>query len=89
MHEELSTALPLARLGRQRAFGGSVDKCGLAAFCRRDRKKPDPFEPGGSGNCPKPPFQPLSCALFSWAFLTWAAALASPPAALGQPWLLP
>ena len=36
---------------------------------------------------PKPPFRPLACALSSWAFLAWAAALASPPAALGQPWL--
>ena len=59
-------------------------RCALAVATER---KPDPFEPGGSGSLPKPPFQPLACALSSWAYLAWAAARASPPAALGQPWL--
>ena len=60
--------------------------CGFAVGTER---KPDPCEPGGSGRLPKPPFQPLACALSSWALLMWAVALPSPPAAQGQPWLLP
>lgn len=85
MHEELSTAFPSHGSEGRGLLEGTEAGGGVALarrLLRRDRKKPDPFEPGGSGSCPKPPFQPLACALFSWAFLVWAAAL-------GQPWQLP
>lgn len=59
--------------------------------CCRDRRNPDPFEPGGSGRLPKQPFQPLACAPFSsWAFpLPELAPASSPPAPqpLAEPWL--
>lgn len=68
IRKDPTAAFP-ARLEGQRALVWSVGKCGLATILQQRQKKPDSFEPGGSGRLPKQPFQPLACALFSsWAF---------------------
>ena len=87
MGNKMMQSLPLSPRTARKAEGFWRERMQGAALpwhdgcCVATMKKPDPFEPGGSGSCPKPPFQPLACALFSWAFLVWAAARASPPAA--------
>ena len=75
--------------GLQYGVQASAD---LLRSCSSDRRKPDSFEPGGSGRLPKQPFQPLACALFSsqaFPLLELAPASAPPaPWGLWLPWLL-
>lgn len=61
-------------------YGTEASSDSLRSCCS-DSRKPDSFEPGGSGRLPKQPFQPLSCGLFSaWAFpLREPAPASSPP----------